>query len=119
MSGQPDSAQAQRLTQAYNLKVPDRPPILGGWLAAPDHIQSLTGCTEDEYWDDPFPWGLKAEQVLGSDGVIVVFEPIIRGEYRIVDEETLETSSNDFFVIEPGGSSFTARLISVIRELLS
>ncbi|MFC1959809.1 uroporphyrinogen decarboxylase family protein [Chloroflexota bacterium] len=59
-------------------------------MAAPEHIMTLTGCSADEYWAAPFHWGLEAERVLGSDGVIVVFEPIVRGEYRIVDEEVLE-----------------------------
>ena len=75
----------ERLTRAFDLELPDRPPILGGWLAAPEHIQALTGCSEDDYWADPFHWGLEAERVLGSDGVINIHEPISRGEYRIVD----------------------------------
>jgi hypothetical protein len=79
-----------RLSRAFDLDLPDRPPILGGWLAAPKHIQALTGCSEDEYWSDPFYWGLEAEQVLGTDGVISVFEPVARGEYRIVDSHVLE-----------------------------
>jgi hypothetical protein len=79
-----------RLETAFNLEYPDRPPIMGGWLAAPDHIQTLTGCSEDEYWDDPFSWGVKAEQVLGSDGVIDIFAPVTRGEFRIVDGQIME-----------------------------
>ena len=79
-----------RLAQAFALELPDRPPILGGWLAAPQHIQTLTGCSEDEYWSDPFHWGLEAERVLGSDGVVTIHEPIARGEYRIVDASTLD-----------------------------
>jgi hypothetical protein len=79
-----------RLSRAFDLDLPDRPPVLGGWLAAPKHIQALTGCSEDEYWSDPFYWGLEAEQVLGTDGVISVFEPVARGEYRIVDSHVLE-----------------------------
>ncbi|MDY7042118.1 MAG: uroporphyrinogen decarboxylase family protein [Chloroflexota bacterium] len=80
----------ERLAQAFNLELPDRPPILGGWLAAPDHVQTLTGCSEDEYWDDPFHWGLEAERVLGSDGVLGIVEPIARGDFRIIDGHTLE-----------------------------
>jgi hypothetical protein len=34
-----------RLTLAFHGELPDRPPILGGWLAAPSHIQTLTGCS--------------------------------------------------------------------------
>ncbi len=80
----------ERLTKAFNLELPDRPPILGGWMAAPGHIQTLTGCSEDAYWADPFHWGLEVERVLGSDGVITIFEPISRGEYRCVDGQVLE-----------------------------
>lgn len=79
-----------RLRKAFDLEVPDRPPILGGWLAAPDHIQALTGCSEDVYWTDPFHWGLEAERILGSDGVITVFVPVARGAYRCVDHDVLE-----------------------------
>lgn len=79
-----------RLAKAFNLELPDRPPILGGWLAAPTHIQSLTGCSEDAYWADSFHWGLEAERVLGSDGVVTIFEPVSRGEYRCVDGQVLE-----------------------------
>lgn len=82
-----------RLARAIRLELPDRPPILGGWLAAPDHIQALTGCTEDEYWADPYHWGLEAERVLGSDGVVGIFTPIHRGSYRCVDGHTLEARS--------------------------
>jgi hypothetical protein len=79
----------ERLNKAFQLQLPDRPPILGGWLAAPEHIQALTGCTEDEYWSDPFKWGIEAERVLGSDGVIGIFVPVARGAYRCVDEHVL------------------------------
>jgi hypothetical protein len=79
-----------RLAAAFSLNMPDRPPILGGWLAAPHHIQTLCGCSEDDYWSDPFCWGLEAERVLGSDGVIGIFTPIARGAYRCIDGRVLE-----------------------------
>ncbi len=79
-----------RLEITFNLEYPDRPPIMGGWLAAPNHIQTLTGCTEDEYWDDPLRWGVKAEMILGSDGVIDIFAPVTRGEFRIIDGQIME-----------------------------
>lgn len=76
----------QRLLAAFSLELPDRPPILGGWMAAPAHIQSLTGCSENEYWSDPFYWGLETERVLKSDGIIEVYIPISREEFRFVDQ---------------------------------
>ena len=80
----------ERVQTAFALDYPDRPPILGGWLAAPEHIWTLTGCSEDEYWEDPFFWGLEAEKILGSDAVVAIFEPIARGSYRCVDGRVLE-----------------------------
>jgi hypothetical protein len=79
-----------RLTTAFDLSQPDRPPILGGWLAAPEYIQKLSGCSEDDYWADPFHWGMEAERALGSDGVIGIFVPVTRGAYRCVDGHVLE-----------------------------
>ena len=79
-----------RLARAFNREMPDRPPILGGWLAAPEYVQSLTGCSEDQYWSDPFYWGLEAERVLGSDGIIGIFTPIARGTFRCVDGQVIE-----------------------------
>ncbi|MBN1876852.1 MAG: hypothetical protein JXA33_21700 [Anaerolineae bacterium] len=79
-----------RLMRTFQLETPDRPPILGGWLAAPEYIQALTGCSEDDYWTDPFRWGIEAEHILGSDGVIGIFTPIHRGEFRCVDGQVIE-----------------------------
>lgn len=64
------------------------------WVSCttPEHIWALTGCSEDEYWSDPFYWGLQAEHVLGSDGVITIFVPIARGAYRCVDGQVLEAA---------------------------
>jgi len=59
-------------------------------LAAPAYVQKLTGCSEDEYWSDPFDWGLEAERVLGSDGIIGVFTPITRGTFKCVDGQVIE-----------------------------
>jgi hypothetical protein len=78
-----------RLATAFDLRLPDRAPILGGWLAAPGHVQALTGCTEADYWSDPTFWALHAERVLGSDGVIWLYEPASSHDWRIVDERVL------------------------------
>ena len=78
-----------RLETAFDLALPDRPPILGGWLAAPQHVQSLTGCSEDEYYGDPIKWSVAAEKVLGSDGMIWFWEPEDRGDFRCIGKETL------------------------------
>ncbi len=80
----------QRLTTAFDLAQADRPPILGGWLAAPSHIQTLTGCSDDDYWADPEQWTIRAEAALGTDGLIHLFVPVSRGEYRCVDGQVLQ-----------------------------
>jgi hypothetical protein len=80
----------KRLAIAFDGLLPDRPPILGGWLAAPAHIQALTGCSPAQYWSDPISWSIAAEQVLGSDGLVTVFTPVAEGEYRCVDQQVLD-----------------------------
>jgi hypothetical protein len=79
-----------RVSLAFNLEMADRPPILGGWLAVPEYIQRLTGCTEDDYWADIPRWSVAAESVLGSDGVTGVTIPAERGGYRIVNKEMFD-----------------------------
>jgi hypothetical protein len=78
------------LKKAFSLEKADRPPILGGWLAAPEHIQTLTGCSAEEYWDNPKYWEVAAERVLGSDGLVDIFVPISREEFRCVNTHVLE-----------------------------
>ena len=75
-----------RLKKAFALEKADRPPIMGGWLAAPATIQSLTGSSQEEYWADPFHWGLQAERILGSDGVVEIYVPISQEEFRFIDQ---------------------------------
>jgi len=80
----------ERLEAALDLRKPDRPPILGGWLSAPGHIQALTGCSDDAYWEDRVGWALAAERVLDSDGIVETFVPRKRGDYRCVDHALFE-----------------------------
>ena len=79
-----------RLKKTFSLEKADRPPILGGWLAAPGHIRSLAGCSEDEYWEDPHYWEVAAERLLGSDGLVDIFVPVSRDEFRCVNTHVLE-----------------------------
>jgi hypothetical protein len=83
----------ERLAAAFDLKTPDRPPILGGWLSAPAHVQALAGCSAEEYWAEPERWACVAEQVLGSDGMVALFAPVQKGGYRCVDEHVMEERS--------------------------
>jgi hypothetical protein len=80
----------ERLQTAFRLEQPDRPPILGGWLAAPNLVQALTGCSPVEFYANPRAWDIRAEQALGSDGMVDMVVPAPGDDYRIVDHNTLE-----------------------------
>jgi len=75
----------ERLQAAFALEQPDRTPVLGGWIACPQHIMALSGATEDEYWADPTAVSIRAYDVLGMDGLIGVYVPPKRGDFRCVD----------------------------------
>lgn len=81
-----DVTPRERLDAAFSLRSPDRPPILGGWIACPAHIMEIVGVSEDEYWDDPQGISIQAYRSLGTDGLLGVFVPTSRGSYRCVDQ---------------------------------
>lgn len=56
-------------------------------------MQSITRCTEEEYWADPAHWAVRAEQALGSDGMVDIFVPIQKGGYRCVDQHVMDERS--------------------------
>ena len=78
----------QRLEAAFAGREPDRTPILGGWIACPEHICTLTGATLDEYWADPEKVSIKAYEILGMDGLIGVFVPKNAQDFRCVDADS-------------------------------
>ena len=80
-----DMTQRARLDAVFSLKPPDRTPVLGGWIACPAHIMEITGTDEDQYWEDPQGVSIEAYQLLGTDGLIAVFVPKSRSDYRCVD----------------------------------
>lgn len=84
----------ERLEAAFSLKKPDRTPILGGWIACPEHIMKLTGTTEDQYWKDPQGVSIDAYNILGTDGLIDIIVPKERGSYRIVDQHSYAHSDS-------------------------
>ena len=63
----------------------DRTPILGGWIACPEHICTVAGATIEEYWADPVGVSIRAYDILGTDGLIGVFVPRNRDDFRCVD----------------------------------
>lgn len=78
----------QRLETLFARREPDRTPILGGWIACPEHICALTGATLEEYWADPLPLSLRAYEILGTDGLIDIFVPKSPSDFRCVDADT-------------------------------
>lgn len=84
----------ERLEAVFAGEKADRTPILGGWLACPEHVQTLAGATEEQYWEDPRAVSIRAYEALGMDGLIDVFVPRSRGEYRCVDRESFQEEKN-------------------------
>ena len=80
----------KRLDCVFTRRRPDRTPILGGWIACPEHICELAGVDIETYWSDPIPISINAYRKLGSDGLIGVFVPKHRSDFRCVDHETYQ-----------------------------
>jgi hypothetical protein len=78
----------ERLESAFTLQKTDRTPILGGWIACPEYIMELAGATYDEYWADPVGVSIRAYDVLDTDGLIGVFVPRNRTDFRCVDHNS-------------------------------
>ncbi len=78
----------ERLEAAFGLKEPDRTPVLGGWIACPEYIMELAGATTDEYWSDPVGVSIQAYERLEMDGLIGVFVPRNRDDFRCVDHQS-------------------------------
>ena len=79
------STQRRRVDAVFAGGAPDRTPILGGWIASPDHICAITGLTLEQYWGEPEAASLEAYRRLGSDGLIGVFVPKSAEDFRCVD----------------------------------
>jgi hypothetical protein len=82
----------ERLEAAFRLEEPDRTPILGGWIACPDHVTALAEVGPDEYWGDPTAVSIEAYRRLGSDGLIGVFVPRGREDFRCVDRDSYQSA---------------------------
>ena len=72
----------------------DRTPVLGGWLACPEHICVLTDRTMEGYWADPVGAAIEAYVKLGMDGLIDIYVPKNTDDYRIVDKDTYKSADN-------------------------
>lgn len=80
----------ERLDAAFRLEEPDRTPILGGWIACPEHICALAGATLEEFWQTPWQVSIRAYKALGSDGLIGIFVPRGREDFRCVDHDSYQ-----------------------------
>jgi len=94
------STQRDRLDAAFALETPDRTPILGGWIACPDHIAKLAEVTLDGYWADPIGVSIRAYERLGMDGLLSLFVPAKRTDYRCVDHESYAKADRGISVEE-------------------
>ena len=77
----------QRLETAFALGRPDRTPVLGGWIACPEHIMAIMGIDADAYWADPHNISIEAYRRLGTDGLVSNFVPATRDDFRHVNRD--------------------------------
>ena len=84
-----------RLETVFARGTADRTPILGGWIACPEHICTLTGSSLEDYWLDPIAVSVRAYEVLGSDGLIDIFVPKGPDDFRCVDRDTYRRARPD------------------------
>jgi len=78
----------ERLEMLFARQEPDRTPILGGWIACPEHICTLADATLREYWDDPEGVSIRAYRELQHDGLISIFVPKHESDFRCVDADS-------------------------------
>ncbi|MFH1084936.1 MAG: hypothetical protein V1772_04155 [Chloroflexota bacterium] len=77
-----------RLETLFSRQAPDRTPILGGWIACPEHIAAIVGVGLDAYWADPLGVSIRAYHTLGTDGLIDCFVPKHPTDFRCVDGDS-------------------------------
>ena len=77
-----------RLATVFAGGEPDRTPILGGWIACPDHICALARASTDEYWADPSRVSIRAYRDLDTDGLVALFVPKAPSDFRCVDRDS-------------------------------
>ena len=85
----------ERLETVLSAGEPDRTPILGGWIACPDHICELADVSIEEYWADPVKVSIQAYEVLGTDGLIGVFVPRGPEDFRCIDADSYVHAQSD------------------------
>jgi len=78
----------QRLETVFAGKKPDRPPVLGGWIAHPELLLQVTGSTANDYAKNPRKVALEAYKKLEMDGLIGIFTTSSIDIYRCVDQNS-------------------------------
>lgn len=84
----------ERLEAVFSGQKADRLPFLGGWIACPQHICSIAGSSEQEYWANPKGVSIKAYNRMGIDGLVSIFIPSKEGEYRCVNSDSFHTEKS-------------------------
>jgi hypothetical protein len=82
----------ERLKTVFGGRKPDRPPVLGGWIANPGMLLKITGESAEAYHEDPKRVAIKAYHELGMDGIIGVFTTRDVDIYRCVDQDSYITA---------------------------
>lgn len=90
----------ERLETVFSGGEPDRTPILGGWIACPEHICMLTEVSIEEYWRDPIGVSIRAYECLGTDGLIGVFVPRSPEDFRCVNADSYVHARSDLSLQE-------------------
>lgn len=86
--GHLDQSAKERLRRVFNSEPADRTPILGGWIACPEHIAAIMDVSLETYWENPVVTSIEAYRRLGSDGLVDVCVPKNKDDYRIVDADS-------------------------------
>lgn len=84
----------ERLDCVFEGKLPDRPPVLGGWIAAPGLLLRITGQSESDYNKNPRNVAIEAYKKLEMDGLITIFTTGGVDIYRCVDSNSYLKSDN-------------------------
>ena len=90
----------QRLAKVFAGEAADRTPILGGWIACPEHICAVTGNSLEQYWQSPVEISVAAYRLLGMDGLIDIYVPNNQDDYRCVDHSSYQRAKNDLTLEE-------------------
>lgn len=85
----------QRIEAVIAGKQPDYTPVVGGWIACPEHICNICEITLDEYWKNPEPITAEAYRRLGTDGLVWLFVPATQEDYRCVDASSFSSATKD------------------------